>query len=241
MDAFVRRLVPGIEHSWKGASTEEIEDLEDHADQDLPRFYHWFLSTMGSDAGPLNRFIEHYFARTILSGYRMGDFDHGPPFLMVGRFDDPMMSTHYYYDLSRRARNDAFIIRGRPRTGVVIAETLREHLGSLVLEVTRIDPAPQRCSGVFGYAGTIKPVLDEILIDLGFQCPLETGLYHGLYERSDMAMTCSVNVRPDNLRLLVFELGGPDSASLRSVLGTIATQTSIEISLLEWTPPLATR
>jgi len=239
MDAFVRRLVPGIENSWKGASTDEIEDLEDQVDQELPRFYRWFLSTMGAGAGPLNRYMEHYFAHTILSGYRIGDFDHGPPLLMVARFYDPVMSMHFYYDLSRPVRDDAFIIRGRPRDGVVMAETLREHLGSLILEVTRIDPAPQRCRGVFSYAGTLKPVLDEVLTNLGFQCPVETGLYHGIYERADMAMSCSVHVKPDFLHLLVFRVGGSDSATIRSVLGSIVTETDIEISRLKWEPPLA--
>jgi len=230
MDAFVRRLVPGIEHSWKGASAEDIEDLEDQVDLELPRFYRWFLSTMGADAGPLNHLMEHFFARTILAGYRMGDFDHRSPLLMIARFYDPMMSTHYYYDLSRPVRNDAFVIRGRPRDGVVMAETLREYLGSFILELTRVDPASQRCGGVFRYAGTLKPVLDEILVDLGFQCPLETGLYCGVYERSDMAMTCSVQVKPGTLGLLVFRIGGSNSAAIRSVLGTITTEADIEIS-----------
>ena len=223
MDAFVRRLVPGIEHSWKGASAEDIEDLEDQVDLELPRFYRWFLSTMGADAGPLNHLMEHFFARTILAGYRMGDFDHRSPLLMIARFYDPMMSTHYYYDLSRLVRNDAFVIRGRPRDGVVMAETLRDFFGSTLLETMHISTAPQCCTGVFTYSGTLKPVLDEVLFSLGFYCPIETGLYHGIYERHDMAMTCSVSVKPDNLCRLVFYIGGLDSAAIRSVLGAPKT------------------
>jgi len=238
MDAFVRRLAPGIERSWQGASTEDIEELEELAEQDLPHFYRWFLSTMGANAGSLNRVIKPYFARTILSGYHQGDFDHGPPLLMVARFDDPVIPVHYYYDLSRPIRNDAFVVRGRPRDGIVMAETLREDLGSIILFVTRIRPARQRCLGVFRYTGSVKPVLNEVLAGLGFWCPLETGLYHGLYERPDMAITCSVQVKPDNLDLLVFRIGGSNSATIRSVLGSIVTETDIEISRLKWDPPL---
>ena len=50
-----------------------------------------------------------------------------------------------------------------------------------------------------------------------------------------MVTKCTVGEAP---RMHYFNLGGPDAGRLRRILGEIATETSLEVEIDEWEPPL---
>ena len=83
--------------------------------------------------------------------------------------------------------------------------------------------------------GAIALALLVGAVVLIFTSPLVTGPFCRLYEREDMTMVAKSTVKPENLGILVFHVGGPTVASLRRVLGEIATKTSIQVDADRWT------
>lgn len=242
MQAFLLRLVPGLDRIWRGASDEEIAAIEEIAGQELPRFYRWFLSTMGRSAGPLDPPLGAYAARRVLAAYEAGEVDAEPPMLLLARMDDPMAPLEVYYDLGRTTRNDAFVVHAVGEELTDAAETLRERLAWSLLIKLRVNTSPQWCRGVFtAPGGSASDELAPALAKLGFVIPVATGRYCGVYERPDAALACRVDAEADNLDTLVFKFGGPDVVTLRSVLGQVAVMTGLEVSINTWNPPLTRR
>jgi hypothetical protein len=240
MEAFLRRLVPGVERQWQGASEEEIAEIEEIAGQELPRFYRWFLSTMGRSTGSLPPFFASFTVQKVLSAYDDGEVSAEPPLLFIARMDDPIMPLEVYYDLNRRARDDAFAMTGAAGDELSHdAETLREWMAWLALTILAINPSPQWCRGrLKARGGSAATNLASVLTDLGFSSPLPTGPYCCLFARSDAAFACKVDAEQDNHDLLIFNLGGPDAGMLRRLLGEISTKTDLEVSVSKWNPPL---
>lgn len=239
MEAFLLRLVPGLEQAWQGATQEEIAEIAEIAGQELPPFYRWFLARMGRSAGPLRQPLAAYSVRTVLSAYDNGEVDLEPPLLLIARTDDPIMPMELYYDLGRRVRDDAFVVSSVGHELTNDAETLRERLAWTLLIKLRINPSPQRCTGRFkASGGDVAEHLAPVLAGLGFVSSVSTGPYCGVYERSDVALACIVDAEPENRDLLIFDVGGPSAAVLRRLLGEIAAQTDIEVNVTGWDPPL---
>jgi hypothetical protein len=240
MEAFLLRLVPGLDDEWEGATDIEIAQIERLAGQPLPRFYRWLLSRVGGDHGPLPSFFAAFAARNVISAYAAGEYATGGPLFFIGRIDDPMMPLDIFYDLARRTRDDAFVVThftgDDPSED---AETLREWTAWLALSSLRINACAQRVSGSFEEStGDVAVQLATALAGLGFTSPVPTGPYCAVYERDDAALACKVEAEPDNTDLLTFDLGGPDVTSMRRILGEIATRGHLKVTISDWTPPL---
>lgn len=239
MEAFLLRIAPSLANEWQGASEQEIDAIERIAGQELPRYYRWFLSKMGRDAGPLEEPFAAYSAQTVLSAYENGEVDVEPPLLFIARMEDPFMSLEMYYDLGRRTRDDAFVVNVMGGELSNDAETLRERMAWTALIKLRVNTSAQWCRGrLKDHGGDVAGQLGPVLADIGFTSPIPTGPYCGVYERADAALACKVEAEAANGDLLIFNLGGPDSGVLRRILGEIATKTSIEVTISKWAPPL---
>ncbi|MFY0533730.1 hypothetical protein [Nannocystis pusilla] len=80
--------------------------------------------------------------------------------------------------------------------------------------------AQHRCFGTLvDYGGSTADQLDTVMTGLNFASPIATGPFCKLYEREDITMVAEATVKPENLGLLVFRLGGPSIPALRRVLG----------------------
>ena len=70
LEALLRRLVPGVDKTWRGAARADIDAIEEHADRELPDVYRWFLETMGESMGALAYPSLDFSARRMLAAYR---------------------------------------------------------------------------------------------------------------------------------------------------------------------------
>ena len=238
MEALVGRLPPVADPAWKGATPEQIAEIEQIASGNLPDFYRWFLAKMG---GTLDSPREDFRASTVIATYRQGIVQPDPRYLLIGRNPDPVMPRLFFYDLEERCRDDARLL-SRPEDGPpweAEAETFREHLAWGLVLIHRVMSHPQRCEGsLTNDGGTVFEHLDQLMHRFGFTTPIDTGAFCGVYERDDAAMTCMSAVKDSNLGLQFFRLGGPDAGSIRRILGEIATATPLEVRITGWSPPL---
>jgi hypothetical protein len=240
MESLLQRLVPGLDKEWVGASEDEIQQIEDIADQELPTFYRWFLSKMGRNAGRLSEPLAAFSARSVIDAYGKGEIDAEPPLLFIACMDDPLMPLNLFYDLGTRIRDDALVVSGVAGDDISNdSETLREWMASTIFTKLRVNTSPQRCSGWFKDRDSrLGEKLIPVLKQLGFTAPISTGPFCLIYESPDAAISCGMDPEPDNLDISSFYLGGTDAGALRRVLGSIAVETSIEININEWNPPL---
>ena len=119
-------------------------------------------------------------------------------------------------------------------------ETLREKLAYALIRKYRVDRMAQRCSGDFSDTkDNVFAQLDPVMKRLNFWRPIQTGKFCGLYERDDAAMSCLNMLELADGRSQFFNLGGSDAATLRTILGEIATTTTLEVSVEEWRPRLS--
>jgi hypothetical protein len=83
--------------------------------------------------------------------------------------------------------------------------------------------------------GRLAPVLRQ----LGFDTPIETGAFCGLYERADAALVCSgaPDAEPGTQS---FNLGGADAGQLARILSALANEAALEVTPSAWQPPLPT-
>jgi hypothetical protein len=235
------RLVPGCDSQWIPASLEQVEEFENLAGQPPPSFYRWFLMTMGRSMGALSTPRRDMSIETLLSIYRDGFTPPHPKLLLIGCEPDEVMPNYLYCDLDRRIRNDALVCSfdpsGGPRQDEF--ETLREDLAWGVFVRALIKDRPLRCAGRFTDSGRdVLGKLEPVLGRLGFETLHRTGPCCGLYAREDVALDCIVPPTHRGQPYMFFKLGGEELA-IRRVLGAIGTETSLEVSVKRWTPPLA--
>jgi len=103
----------------------------------------------------------------------------------------------------------------------------------------RVLTTPRYCRGfLIDDQGDALAKVHPVLESLGFRVPIPTGSRCGVYESDDAAFISKAGTdEPPGLH--VFRLGGPDAGRLRSILGEIAAETSVEVKIKRWTPPLA--
>jgi hypothetical protein len=238
MEALLERIGPGLSQC-KGASPQDIARIEALAGQPLPPFYRWFLERMGGHPGGLPNFFLDYTADAVLEAYDDGDAGASPPILLIARMEDPLMRMDLYYDLSQPARDDALVVRGAAGDGTYGAETLREWIAYLAMVALRIRPSPQRCRGtVKDLGGEVGAEFARVMGDLGFTQPIATGPYCSLFERDDVTLVAKVDPEPENRDFQVFYAGADDSRTLRALLGQVAVQGGLEVSISAWEPTL---
>jgi hypothetical protein len=85
----------------------------------------------------------------------------------------------------------------------------------------------------------VAELLAPVMAKLGFNSPIPTGPYCVLYEREDAALVGSTTLARSVPSLLAISLGARNQGDIRSILGTIASETGVEVDLDEWEPPLA--
>jgi hypothetical protein len=234
-------LVPDLSSQWKGATDADLEQIEQIAGRPLPDFYRWFLLRMGVSMGSIAYGTTDFSAAKVLSCYEEGLFSFDRRFLMIGYESDEMMPLHLLYDFDHPVREDAHVGRRLATGGALHTsfETLREMIAWGVCAAKRIEVLPQRCIGVLSDSDkNVLTQLGPVVGSLGFETPVPTGPYCAVYEGAHSAMIskCTPDVEPE---FHVFRLAGNDAASLRRVLGEIVTETSLQVDIREWDPPLA--
>jgi hypothetical protein len=241
LEVWLRRMVPGCEDHWIGASSAEIETIEFHAGRPLPHFYKWFLATMGRDMGPLGVPGRDMSVSTILSVYKQGFTPYDPNLFLIEVDSDEVMPSYIFYDFSRPARDDALVCSCAPEGGFRYDEfeTLRERLAWGTFIRFRDRGCTAKVAGTFVDSScSLLENLDPILKSLRFSKVIRSGVFCGIYDRNDAGLRCSVPPGREQKPYMFFDLVGNDQAILRTVLGTIVTETSLEVEIEKWDPPL---
>src|SRR5262245_7666820 len=111
LEALLLRVVPGLEQSWRGASAQDLSELERIAGRPLPECYRWFLARMGESMGPMRYPTVDFSARGVLQAYASGAIARDSRYLLIGFEREELTPLHYYYDLDRPGRGDALVVR----------------------------------------------------------------------------------------------------------------------------------
>ncbi|MCY1005930.1 SMI1/KNR4 family protein [Nannocystis pusilla] len=241
IERLLLRLVPGADLHWRGASDEEVAQVEASAGHPLPRFYRWFLTRMGHDMGPLAYPSIDFSVQRVLDCSREGLFPPSTRHFMIGFVTEEAMPLHIFYDFAHPARDDARVTRRHPLGGPFHDrfETLHDMLAWGALLRFRVHEAAQTCTGsLHDELGDVAVRLDPVMRSLGFVPPYTAGSHCSLFEREDMVMITTSSSPAEAPSRHVFRLAGPDPAILRSVLGTIIDETPLRLEQLEWRPPL---
>jgi hypothetical protein len=238
MEDLLLRTVPGLAKQWQGTTPDAIEQIEQLAGRPLPPFYRWFLARMGQSMGALAYPTLDFSARRVLTCYAEELVQPHPRFLLIGYDSDEMLPLHLFYDFDLPTRGDAAVARRHAIGGDLHYrfETLREMLAWNAFFRFRVGGLPQQCEGTFLGEHPILSHLGPLMSSLGFTTPIATGTFCGLYERLDAAMYCNSTPREEGI--LSFTLGGSNAGTLRKILGEIATKSSLEVEVDEWTPAL---
>lgn len=244
LEQLLLRVVPGLAGAWRGAAPGDIERLESIAGRPLPPLYRWFLEHLGGSMGPMAYPTLDFSASGILASYTSGRMQAHPRYLLLAYDDDDVTPAHYFYDLDRPARDDALVLRmltplDEPHEQLEQFETLREMLAWGELWAQRVERAPQRLRGSLRAGGAdLHGRLGPALRQLGFDTPIETGAFCGLYERADAVVVCSS--APDaEPGVQSFNLGGMDAGQLARISSAIA-DAGVEVTPSAWLPPLPT-
>ncbi len=243
MEELLLRVVPGLAEQWKGSSPGEIARIEQIAGRPLPPFYRWFLSRMGRHMGRLAYPSLDFSAQRVIEQYDEEWVEPHPRLLLIAHDSSEMMPTSLFYDLDDAARDDALVAFKEEGAGEDDLyegfETLREMLAWSALSRFRLGKLPQRCGGTFtSDEENVLPLIAPVMSSLGFNQPISTGPQCGLYDREDATMICKGMPRRRLDKVRSFGLGGSDAGSIRKILGEIATKTSLQVKVSEWTPPL---
>jgi hypothetical protein len=241
LEELFRRLEPATVAQWRGATPNEVQQLEQIAGRPLPEFYRWFLARMGQSTGLEAYGTMDFSLPKVLECYARKLVAPDPRFLLIGYEADEHMPLHHFYDLERPARVVARVGRqyGPRDEPNPEFETFHEMLAWGVVLRRRIQLLPHRCLGTFAHErGEIISALAPVMESLGFTQPLPTGPHCALFERDDAAMVARATPWDEPLEFLVFRLAGADEVTLRRITGVIATQTSLQIQIDEWDPDL---
>jgi hypothetical protein len=234
LEKLLRRLVPGVERTWRGATPTDIAAIEEHTDRELPGVYRWFLETMGESMGALTFPSLDLSARRVLAAYCDDGVAWSARYRLIGWEKDPLMAAHVFYDLDRPVRDDAMVVNGYGAgdIGHATYETFAEMLGWHALVSHRVFTAARRTHGVV-LAGSQLDVdaLRPALRAIGFVEPIATGKACGLFEREDEALALWLSFHDFPSNLLTFELGTRAEATARRILGELVLQAGVDIEI----------
>ncbi|MEE9356152.1 MAG: hypothetical protein V3U75_11235 [Methylococcaceae bacterium] len=236
MDALIQRLEPDITSEWRGATEDEIDQIEkivkNISGKGLPKFYRWFLMRMGHSMGQLSIPDMDYSASTVISYYKGGDEveDEDAKFLLIGHSSEGRLRLNMYYDLGHLARDDARVTKRAGDGGDDFKqfETFREMIAWRTMLFHCVEKFAKTCEGtLYDDSGeNIFLKFGPLMTRLGFtKSPVPTGPFCGLYEGSEAAMVTLdlIDFDTDESDGFAFTLGGMDANCLRRILGEIAT------------------
>ncbi len=107
--ALLERYAPGCSSQIQGASTAEIDFLEDAFGQPLPDAYRFFALEMGRDGGPLLAHVQSYNPFDNADKYKTTSNDIPPRrFLFIFGDPDPLTRFHYWLDLEAPSEDGDF-------------------------------------------------------------------------------------------------------------------------------------
>jgi hypothetical protein len=241
MEDLLLRIVPGIEEQWQGTTPEALAQIERLAGRPLPSFYRWFLSRMGHSMGPLAYPTLDLSAQRVLTCYTEKLAVPDSRFLLIGYESNEMMPLHLFYDFDVSTRSDALVTKRDAEGGESYDkfETLCAMLAWGAFFKFKVGNMPQECGGIIRCNDSGLLVhLDPLMNSLGFTTPIPTGRFCRLYERNDVAMVCNGAPKPGFDNVLAFTLAGSNAGTLRRILGEIATESSLEVKVKRWAPPL---
>ncbi len=244
IDAFVQRLVPNIAKEWKGATEDEIGQIEqiikEVSGSDMPKFYRWFLMRMGHSMGRLSIPGMDYTAPTVISHYKTNPKEHDgeTKILLIGHCSEGDFPLNVYYDFDHPARDDARITRRDEEGGqdFIAFETFREMIGWHTMLKHSVEKFPAMCDGTLSdhSGGNVFKKFDPVMASLGFKNPaIPTGPFCGMYEGSEAAMVTlgAMEFEDEEPDGFAFTLGGVDAPCLRRILGEIATKTDLVLKV----------
>ena len=232
IEALLRRAYPGIEKTWRGASPEDIEELEDVSGGELPEFYRWFLERMGASMGSFAFPTLDFSARRVIAAYENDGIGWDARYRLVAWQENEQDGTHVFYDLARRVRDDALVVNGHlSGIGHAQFETLAEKL-AWHATVHRVFTSVRRTHGLV----VAEPTLDLATIrpamqSLGFVEPLASGLACGVFEREDAFMAYWQAVERFPAESMTFELGTRDEARARQLLGEVGKRADVQVEI----------
>jgi hypothetical protein len=240
LEKLLTRIVSGLSQTWEGAPESEINQIEAIAGRTLPPFYRWFLARMGRSMGPMSYPTVDFSAQGILAVYAARRMAPDPRYLLIGYEHDEVTPLHYFYDLDAAVRDDALVVRMLTAADETHDqfETFREMLAWGELWTQRVESAPQQCRGTLRAGADLQARLGPVMRRLGFDVPIETGPSCGLYEREDAVLLCT-GTPHDTPGKQTFGLGGRDAATLAQILSEATGESSIDVSLSAWIPPLS--
>ena len=236
-EAYLIQLVPDLPLHWQGASDVEIARIQQFVERPLPDFYKWFLMRMGRSMGPLGFPTLDFSAQTIIRCYEKGLFEPQTSSLVIAYESDEVAQLHLVYDLDRPARGDAFTFDSYDGADEFAActETLREMLVWNQSITFGVDKKPERCRGIISaLGGEVFEELDPCMSRLGFAQPIPCGAFCRIYHSGDAIMSCRVEPSSEAPMNRVFRLGASSQQLLRSILGTIAAQTPLDVEVKKW-------
>lgn len=122
-----------------------------------------------------------------------------------------------------------------------VAETLRESLARTGFAKFRRQECSYKATGIMRYSGSLLEILDPVLVALQFSKVMPAGSFWGIYDRADIGV--EVSITPSEAQeatqpFMLFETVANDEATIRSVLGTIDTETPVEVKVDKWVRPL---
>jgi hypothetical protein len=241
MEALLTRLVPDYTSLVVGASIDEIAAMERMAARPLPNFYRWFLWRMGRSMGPFAYRGVDFAVDKVLLCYANGTFKPDSQALMIGYGTDSLHPMHIGYDLEHPTRADARVVTCSS-DGAIDAqdfETFREKLGYSALNRVKVMRAAQRFEAVLSdeQTGSVASLLRPVLEALNFTVPLETGTCCLLYERADAALIGLAELESGTGAVQAITLAAQTEAQVRSIVGTIVSETGMTLDEVEWDPP----
>lgn len=117
-------------------------------------------------------------------------------------------------------------------------ETLREMIAWGALFTHGVRKHPQRCVGMLeSSSDDARLQLGEALQALGFEVPIATGRYCGVFRGPGMDMV-SRSKPVENPHLQGIDVGAADATTIRRLLGEITSTTSLELKISQWDPVL---
>lgn len=241
MEALLLDLGPQVGRDWSGVGEEEIAQVEALARRPLPPFYRWFLGRFGHTMGTFTYRSLDFSCKGVLAAYAEQRVEHDPRYLLIAYDHDPAYPSHAFYDLDRPVRDDALVVAGELLDEddlVPSFETLREMIAWGALASHGVYKRPQRCVGMLeSTKGDALSQLDPVLRAFGLEPSIETGRYCGVY-RGPAFDLVSKSMPGAHPHLQGFMVGGTDASKIRRLLGEVTTQTSLELKISEWDPPI---
>jgi hypothetical protein len=239
--ALMKRLVPGCERTWEGATDQDLAALAEETLGEPPPFYQWFLRTMGRSMGTLAQRVQDMRISSILAAYRSSLVYPQLDDLLIACHPDEVAPRFTLYQLGVPTREDALVVSypdGHPTQLRPDFETLREMLAWQLMLRFGVRPSPVVCDvKLSSESDSVAEQLMPVMNAAGFTSPIQTGLYCGLFESEDAMMIGHLTPRPGNERLLFCKLGTQSESAARQLLGRIGMETSLRVETSQWKRP----